>query len=1599
MFRIISILLLFSFSVVHSQKVAIDTNVSLDNLVKTHLFEGCIEVSNVSSSVNGSVSNITSFGTFSKSNSNFPFSNGIILSTGNANSAGNTDISEDLNEGDDGWGTDPILATDLGISNSVNATSIEFDFTSAINKIKFEYILASEEYLKSEYICDNKDLFVLLIKEASSTGPYINIATVGSENSLIKPGNIHTEIFGFCLPENESYFDGYAIGDTNFEGRTTAITTIATIVPNTLYHAKLIIADDNDENFDTAIFLKKSIILPEVNLGKDVSTCATTVELNAEVEMTSVNFDWYLDDELVQANGTSSYTANETGKYTVKISIPLNGLECENEDSINVTLSSVQSIDSISDYTLCDANGDGKEFFDLSTKNTEVEDAAPPATYDISYHNTLEKAQADQDRILVPFENVSNPQVVYVRLEDETGCLSYEPINLIINPVPSIPDLDPFIVCDSDAVRNQNTVLGLLSFNNTIVEGDTNLGVSYHISNEDAVSGDSPLPMNYSNSSIQLFVRIFNKTTDCFNVFPIDIEVFNAPELKTEPIFLDACDPDHDGYASFNLRDALAFILPDLTGLTATFYTTLELAESGRDFITEETDYTNIDVREQLIYVRIENDITGCFSLRSFQIHTNLLLSETKLEDISFCDEDEDGMHTFSFDEISNTIRNMLPDLTITYYESTDDQDNEDPITASSYTFSGESLTLFIDIESKTCLEKTDITITLTDVVQFKNIPDQKVCDTNGDGFTVVDLSELDASITGGQSGFKVFYFETLSDAEENSGALNNYQNTSNPQTLYVRVTESSTACSDVSSFKLTVVPAPVLNTPMPIVICDNDTDGKFIINLEALIPTLSSSSSSLNFDFFTSLDNANKDEDRIQNPELFEAITQTVYIRAEETQTSLMCPVIIPLSIIVNTRPIIPEIKNYNICVEPLTNPSFRFNTKDAEILNNQSGKEVFYYEDASFTQLINKNTDYISSSLPQTIYVKVDNITDSNCLSTTSFVINHVPFPVYNPLTKDDDIVECDTDEIDGKIDIDLSKVVTKLTQGISPTPDVSFFKTIGNAENDTDPLPLDYENESNPQTIFIRIENSSNVCYLIESLGINILSTPKIEVSDDIVKCDTDYDGLNVFNLRDYEFDIFDVRQDYLVPSYFSNSDLNASSEITSLTAFQTTSNPQTIYIKVLNTATKCYSVEPLKLVSILPPAFNKINKFEICDNATDTFDLTEINNALTTETDIEILYFDSLMNAEDKTEDITNYNYQSTSTPIYVRVEKTKTKTNCFYIHRFNLIINPLPIANQPPNLEDCDDDFDGKLAFDLSAQTPLVLGSQDPLIFSVFYYKNMIDAEAGEDKLNSTHTADTSETIIAKITNTKTGCIDYTQFNITVHPLPILNIPQQVICLDDLPLIVSADTSNLGDTYLWSTNETTSEIIINEIGTYSVTVTTSKGCVNSTDFVVIISEAATIESIEVINFSDPNTVSIEVKGIGDYQFKIDDGPLQDSGFFDFVTLGYHTVTIVDLYGCKDVTEEILVINAQKFFTPNGDTYFDTWNIIGIETLPGSIIYVFDRYGKLLKKLRHNTGGWDGTYNGNNMPATDYWFLAKIKTETDAFDFKGHFALRR
>ena len=96
----------------------------------------------------------------------------------------------------------------------------------------------------------------------------------------------------------------------------------------------------------------------------------------------------------------------------------------------------------------------------------------------------------------------------------------------------------------------------------------------------------------------------------------------------------------------------------------------------------------------------------------------------------------------------------------------------------------------------------------------------------------------------------------------------------------------------------------------------------------------------------------------------------------------------------------------------------------------------------------------------------------------------------------------------------------------------------------------------------------------------------------------------------------------------------------------------------------------------------------------------------------------------------------------------------------------------------------------------------------------------------------------------------------------------------------------------------------------------------------------------------------------------------------------------------------VTDDVL-IDYPRFFTPNGDGYNDTWQIIGIDTRPLSTIYIFDRYGKLLKQLSPLSEGWDGTFNGKPLPATDYWFTVIYEEPGTEIikTFRAHFSLKR
>ncbi|WP_350294062.1 T9SS type B sorting domain-containing protein [uncultured Croceitalea sp.] len=137
--------------------------------------------------------------------------------------------------------------------------------------------------------------------------------------------------------------------------------------------------------------------------------------------------------------------------------------------------------------------------------------------------------------------------------------------------------------------------------------------------------------------------------------------------------------------------------------------------------------------------------------------------------------------------------------------------------------------------------------------------------------------------------------------------------------------------------------------------------------------------------------------------------------------------------------------------------------------------------------------------------------------------------------------------------------------------------------------------------------------------------------------------------------------------------------------------------------------------------------------------------------------------------------------------------------------------------------------------------------------------------------------------------------------------------------------------------------------------------------------------------------------------GDYEYAINGGDFQDEAIFLDVPPGLNTVIINDKNGCGMIEEQFLVVGYPKFFTPNGDGIYDNWQIEGISELTNPDIFIFDRYGKLLKQIDENSPGWDGTFNGRQLPSSDYWF--KLEYDRDdqgvvvASTTRKHFTLLR
>ncbi|UOY05767.1 BspA family leucine-rich repeat surface protein [Muricauda sp. SCSIO 64092] len=93
--------------------------------------------------------------------------------------------------------------------------------------------------------------------------------------------------------------------------------------------------------------------------------------------------------------------------------------------------------------------------------------------------------------------------------------------------------------------------------------------------------------------------------------------------------------------------------------------------------------------------------------------------------------------------------------------------------------------------------------------------------------------------------------------------------------------------------------------------------------------------------------------------------------------------------------------------------------------------------------------------------------------------------------------------------------------------------------------------------------------------------------------------------------------------------------------------------------------------------------------------------------------------------------------------------------------------------------------------------------------------------------------------------------------------------------------------------------------------------------------------------------------------------------------------------------ENFTTELLIPLPPRFFTPNNDNINDYW-IVPNPSNQVLRVFIFDRYENLLKEIRDISAGWDGTFNGRPMPATDYWYSVIYR---DGKILRGHFSLIR
>lgn len=1167
--------------------------------------------------------------------------------------------------------------------------------------------------------------------------------------------------------------------------------------------------------------------------------------------------------------------------------------------------------------------------------------------------------------------------------------------SVVITPIaaPIIFNPTPLEVCDDNT--DGVAVFDLKDKDEEITGGPSTLIVTYHETEQNAIDNVFPKQdFPYSNlidaspeaAPYIMWVRVEEPGgSQCPSFTQLRLIVNRTPQ-PVSPAAIEICDDaTADGLAQFpdiGIREPdMILNLNPLDTYTFEYY--LNEIDAKADVPANPAipsiNFNNTVPYSQIIWVRVSNSVTGCFKAVSLELIVNpnpVIPAPGVLPEYSLCDDPSgDGYEVFNLEEYKSEIT-TVPGLDIKYYF--DDAalaagDELDNLQYQNEVQTVQTIIVGVTNTATGCFSRTTLTLRVQPLPLI-NIPAQipTICDPDGNATEQFDLDALIPEITGG-ADYIISFHETSENAEDNVFPYTSPYDNLASGIIWIRATDRITGCYSIAPLQLIVNPVPVVPTNIDdLVICDTNADGSTRVDLvaHATQDLLDAQTPGGNYTvvyYLTEPAAENGTGGSITNPTNYLATNgQTIWVRVTNTDTG--CYNIGSFDVVINPSLSFAPVE-YSICDNALPNDGFNvfdLTTQIADLTNNLPGYSVAFYTLAG--TLIDPANAYTNQNAgAQTLNVVITNIA-TTCVSRTTLTIRVEPLP--NPRTDPEDIEACDNGTAgDG------------IAEGVDLTVNEVYIR-----------------NNANPAAIEF---------YYYTDQAVAIADGNQGTTFPNAIPDPTDYDG--------------PAGTIYVLMTTNAN-------------------NP---------TAIKCYQLVQFDLIVNPLPALGDngvIDDYVACvGGSTNTFTLSNHNIEVIADglnvADYTFTYYHTEPEAQGGvpgTELPNSYPNATNPEQIWVRVENITT--GCFSVGTFNLIVDEPAVANpvtDPALITKCDMDGtnDGLTDFDLTAFDAIVLGTQTLPDFTVHYYDDLDEAEADGDEgitttnpnaltnLNPYNTG--TATIYALVINrtSRTGCPAIVPIQLTVNKLPEVTVAGGFYCVDPVTLeplntfTLIAVTDNGADptlySYEWTKDggilpDTGSTLVVDEQGSYTVTATNlATNCVSepSDAAIVTATSAAIISDVIVTNaFTDNATITVIVDptSLGDYEFRLDEGPWQDGNVFAPVSAGDHVVYVRDRNngGCIDSQPiPVSVIDYPNYFTPNGDGYNDTWNIIGLASQPEASIFIFDRYGKLLKQISPAGEGWNGTMNGSPLPSTDYWFKVIYLENDVAKEFKAHFSLKR